>query len=536
MKSLLKKHWPLFVSLLFFIVLTIFLYFIVIFLNDGNFVYAIDDTYIHMSISKNLANYNNWGINKDEFCSASSSILYSILISSLFRLIGPNELVPLWLNISFSIIAICVVYWILHQYILSDRSIFSILIMFILITPLIPLSFKGMETPIQIALTLLFSFFAVKGLSNESFQQKGISKNEKILLILAPFITMVRYEGLFLLFVVFFLFLLRKKIIFSLILGLVGALPIGIFALISMLNGFFPFPTSVILKSAPVLFNNIITIGFFIGDGILLYFFYFHVLKNKENWIQKKIVMIIFFSSLYLHLQFSVLSLYRHQAYLIGSAIIILGILSWKKFSAKSLKLSKIKSKFNDKPLKVATNPVSLKKKWAFLIILINMSSAYVVFQTYLTIHNTNNIYNQQYQMAHFLNTYYDNNVVMANDIGAINFYSEITCIDLWGLGSQETATARLNGNFTKEFLLYLGVKYNVSIAILFEDWFIVNGSSILPTEWIRVGTWQIPDNLACGSDTVTFYAIQDQELIFLRQYLEEFLPQLPEEVIQTLF
>ena len=42
------------------------------------------------------------------------------------------------------------------------------------------------------------------------------------------------------------------------------------------------------------------------------------------------------------------------------------------------------------------------------------------------------NIYEQQYQMGLFLETFYSSEKVAANDIGAIHFLADIQCLDLW--------------------------------------------------------------------------------------------------------
>src|SRR4051812_45844062 len=54
-------------------------------LNNNTWVYPLDDTYIHMSIGKNLAEFGQWGITRHEFTSSSSSILYTLLIALCFK-------------------------------------------------------------------------------------------------------------------------------------------------------------------------------------------------------------------------------------------------------------------------------------------------------------------------------------------------------------------------------------------------------------------------------------------------------------------
>ena len=72
--------------------------------TNGIFIYPLDDTYIHMSIAKNLALHNNWGISTNEFQSASSSILYTLLLSALFKLFSVNTLIPFIINLIAGII------------------------------------------------------------------------------------------------------------------------------------------------------------------------------------------------------------------------------------------------------------------------------------------------------------------------------------------------------------------------------------------------------------------------------------------------
>jgi hypothetical protein len=64
----------------------------------GSFVYPLDDAYIHMGVARNLAEHGTWGVNPDEFVSASSSPLWTTLLAALYALIGPSHVAPLVLN------------------------------------------------------------------------------------------------------------------------------------------------------------------------------------------------------------------------------------------------------------------------------------------------------------------------------------------------------------------------------------------------------------------------------------------------------
>ena len=47
-------------------------------LSGHQFIYPLDDAYIHLALSRNVAENGIWGINPNSFDSASSSILYTL--------------------------------------------------------------------------------------------------------------------------------------------------------------------------------------------------------------------------------------------------------------------------------------------------------------------------------------------------------------------------------------------------------------------------------------------------------------------------
>ncbi len=48
--------------------------------NDGTFVYALDDPYIHLDLAKQIATTGVYGVNPGEISSPSSSILWPFLL------------------------------------------------------------------------------------------------------------------------------------------------------------------------------------------------------------------------------------------------------------------------------------------------------------------------------------------------------------------------------------------------------------------------------------------------------------------------
>ena len=73
----------------------------------------------------------------------------------------------------------------------------------------------------------------------------------------------------------------------------------------------------------------------------------------------------------------------------------------------------------------------------------------------------------------------------------------------------------------------------NVKIAIVYESWFEGQNGSFLPSQWIKVGQWTIANNVVCGSDTVTFFAVDSTATEELNTNLKAFSKELPNDVKQ---
>ncbi len=140
----------------------------------------------------------------------------------------------------------------------------------------------------------------------------------------------------------------------------------------------------------------------------------------------------------------------------------------------------------------------------------------------------SHNIFEQQYQMATFLHQYYQGQVVAANDIGAIDYMAVFHVVDLAGLGTRESAAFLLQKNFGSMQITSVVAQYGTQIALVYDSWYQI------PYEWIKIGTWRIPDNVVCGSDTVSFYAVNPAAAPALIENMHAFASRLPGDVIQV--
>ncbi|MEP6466681.1 MAG: hypothetical protein ABJB05_10270, partial [Parafilimonas sp.] len=137
------------------------------------------------------------------------------------------------------------------------------------------------------------------------------------------------------------------------------------------------------------------------------------------------------------------------------------------------------------------------------------------------------NIYEQQYQMANFVNAYYNTDTIAVNDIGAVSFFNKSRVIDLWGLANMQVAKAKKDNYDTPAFLDSLTNSDHVNIAIVYDSWF----DSSLLRNWQKVATWQIQNNVICGDATVSFYALKPENETSLKTNLAAFQKALPKDI-----
>lgn len=530
-------------------------------LNNGYFVYILDDVYIHMAIAKNFVKYNVWGVTKYEFSSTSSSLLYTLLISFSYLIFGVNQFSPLIINLIAANLLIYTFYVILKKRYKLPSYIVSIgIISMILFIPLINSVFLGLEHTLHILITIIFMYLFVKIVSDNIDNLEGDENKIKkvkrrrwiLLMLLSPLITLIRFEGIFLIIICSFILLYRKKYKKSLLLIILGLAPVVLYGLISMYNGWFFFPNSIMIKANFPEFQSFydyISVLGGTGFDALVYlsshllillisaaFIIYKQSKKKEQFFSESTILaIIFFLTTLLQLQYALASLFsRYDEYLV--AIGILMVLIYIK--------DKIPQKFPSQEItRFITRMINHFKqrdvaffREFFLMIIVSLFLSPFLYRGFILCVDTptksNNIYDQQYQMGLFLNKYYSGEDIAANDIGAINYLADIKCIDLYGLGTYEVGKLKVQDALTTEEIDEITKEADCKIAILYDIWFTKNES--LPITWFEAGRWTLPKNKACAYETVTFYALKADQINELIENLKDFSKYLPRNVIQS--
>ena len=510
--------------------------------TGGAFSYPLDDPYIHMQIAKNIVQSGTWGINPGEFGSASSSLLYTILLTISFALFSFNIWIPLVINI----VAAVALLYVIHRWLRKQQvSLLAEFIILTAITALAPLSvivMNGMEHVLQ----ALFVFMYLTSFCEWYSTNEGslVRKTPARLIVLAVMVVAVRYEGLFVIFVSCIALLSRRRIVPAFILGAAAFFPVIVFGIYSIYQGSYFLPNSVLIKGDGLelsikgvmefIRHNLVdkltivnTDNFPVGAPrpgisllsaqrlliILPLAFLFYRLSDERKRSFGLLLLLLMFISL-LHLCLAATGwLYRYEAYLLIIAIAAIGalltrninFLLWKGRHNLAMRFS-----------------ISLLAFALFFPWILRSSAAYTkIGQACVNIHD------QQNQMAKFVGQYYSGHTVALNDIGAVSFYGKVHTIDLWGLGNIEVARSKKGRYWTPDFLDSLVRKQKTDIAIVYDEWF----NPKLLDRWTKVATWKIPDNVICGSDVVNFYSIEPATAADLRSSLKAFQPQLPSYV-----
>lgn len=559
MVKLLKIHWPLIGA-----VLTFFIYaFILIGLSlnqtQRNYTYPLDDTYIHMAIAKNLALHGQWGIDKYEFTNSSSSPLWTSILALSFLIFGMNHIIPLILNFLIGILLLLVIYVLLRKFRLPSKLIFVTLLLVIFSTPMAPMVLVGLEHLMHNLITILFVYFASKLISDISETNDiNIKEDKKLadafsnsknfitnsnkdffaLSILAPFLTTSRFEGLFLLLIVGGLLLLKRKISFAVLLVIIGIFPIVILGLISVAKGWFLLPNPVLMKANrpyPLNFETIyflfrlILIQQLLNNPHILsllllaiVILFFRLKTNKFNFSAVEVSISTFILLVTLHLTFAQMGwLFRYEAYLVtlGIMVAVIGLYNSSFFSFSN----NSRFKFID----------FIENLLLVIILFYTFHSMYIrIIQSHqITPIASKNIYEQQYQMSLFIREFYNGQTIAANDVGAINYFADIRCIDLWGLANIEIAKLKYKNMYNTSEIMRIAKENNVKIAIVYDSWFQKYGG--MPSSWFKAGEWMLVDNVICGDSKVSFYAVDTTSKATLLKNLKIFSKKLPKDIVQ---
>lgn len=488
-------------------------------LSGRQFVYPIDDAYIHLAIAKHFGESGFWSVNLNSFDSASSSILYTLILSALIHIFGDNVYYPVIVNIMAGYVA---TYWIYRFFwdFYSEKELRLGLILFLPVSLLYMMVILGMEQTLHMMLSVMAVYFIKKNF-NSHFQRRDFAK----LLITVFFLGMVRFESMFFVFWLSIILIIAKKFEEMLLILLVGLAPMVIFGLISIANGGFFFPNSVIIKgnyptgnllrSTWIMFENGILLNksfyklfLFPLICIFLYLIKKYRKKSFKELIQNESLLIIILGTALFQSFFAVIK-FRYENYLMAMLVLVLI------------------------PMAVEYLGTEKKKAGYFLFAISFVGFGLVGFYRFAAAHrvlknSSKNIEAQQVQMAGFLHQFYKGQKAVANDIGAIAYFGETQLLDIVGLGSTDVARFCIENrslpesDFNKKYHQFLAdyiSRNGYKVAVIYPKWF----PGQVPKSWIPVASWRIENNIGTAQNRVVWYAFNNSDAVILRRNLAQF-------------
>lgn len=467
--------------LIIFSTLFVVLFVSVLGVNDGNFVYTLDDPYIHLDLAYNLLD-GNYGVNINEASSPSSSIAWAFVLVGMYTVfltVVPLELIPILLNFAFSI---GVIYYVaklmLYLFPKYDVAVHISMLYVLIACNLLGLAFNGMEHSFQIfSVSMIIYYYAV-------------NKNSSVLYIILALAPLIRYENMAVSFPLLALLAyegnIKKSVVaFASSLGVIVAFSLFLYGLEL---GFLP--SSVMVKSGAFqdsLINVLIAkitenTTSVITVPLLLLLTLITAIKNKDN----RALVISLIASETLHLLFGRTGwFFRYDIYMALYIFLILVYINKEIIGSALESIGKSEIKM-----------YGVVIAFGIFIITINPLSSLAQLLTWQA---SNNIYSQQYYMSEIASEY--NASVGVNDLGLVTYKNDNYVLDLFGLASQEAMKARLSGN--TELMQELVVANNVGLVMIYDEWFTKR-----PKEWVKIGELHLKEpRVSPVKKMVSFYS-----------------------------
>lgn len=444
-----------------------------IFSVSGGMVYPLDDVYIHLTMAKNLFQNGTWGMFSNENISASSSPLYTLLLSPLTFNESIAILAPIVLNVIASLLLLYQLHLLLQTTLTSSVFRYVIGIVFILLIPLPSLTVMGMEHLIH----CLFIVIIIRYTLTES-----LTKN--ILPLFISFSIFLRLETTFVIGGLLAWCLLERK--WGIIVQLLIGCCIGIFLyfLLSVIFTIPIIPNTILLKT--IISNDSFlqtTIHKVWNSKLLLGISVLSFITLIIQWKKSKLFLIVFITSL-LQLVLSRQGwFFRYEAFVI-TLFFVVGLIEFLAI-------------------------IDQKKKIFFIIIacIFLLLCGKRAFLSMTTTHlASKNIYDQQIQMAIIIKTLPISTNIAVNDIGAVSYYNDNKILDLYGIASKDVFMLKKSNSFTPEKVQGLLNSNNIDCIFVYSSWFDAN----MFERYTPIHKLHLYNNVVCGDSLVTIFQTQN--------------------------
>ncbi len=493
--------------------------------TDGVLVYALDDAYIHLSLGRTLAESGILGVNARTPAAASSSPAWTLLLAGATVPAGTATWLPLALGtISAGALAAIAERW-LRDLRLAARWRFAVIALMLIVGPVGPLVMTGMEHVAHAAAVLLLVWLTLR---ETPVGPPGLA--------LAAALAMgLRYESAFVSAGLALVMILRhdRSRAVALVAGSAAVvIAVGLWQ-VSLGEGFLP--NSLAVKAAGSFTANPASWLRWKAFGAMQDAFETPVTVlpllaiigayaaargcGRSDGADRRMRARIAAESAaaltvatVLHVSLARTGWYhRYEAYLIIWGIVAVAASASAWWSQREVCIGGGEGR-----------PAMIAGVVAVTVLLL-LSLGLRINAHFTAPQAAGEIYRQHYQMARFVEQYYDGEPLVMHDIGYVAYQTEGPLLDMGGLASHEVAIAKSEGRLNRALAERLAREHGAVIGISYEhDW--------VPDAWERIASWQIGSSRVVGSDTVHFFALSEDP-DRLRNRLREFEPSLPSGV-----
>jgi hypothetical protein len=537
--------------------------------TGGRLVYVLDDPAIHLSVAENLARHGTWGVVPGHFESASSAPLWTVLLAAWDLVVpGPTNVAPLVLNVAASLAVIALLAT--QQDALRpgrrrplDVAAVAVLTVVVLFLP--GLTMVGMEHTLHAALVLAATILLHRRLAGRG--DPGWSSRPGLLggptsvagravtgwlpLVLLALATLTRFETAFVAAgICLAVVVLGRAWGVAVRVGLASALPLAGFGLANRLGGQDLLPNSVLAKTRgdEGATSSVVEelAGRFTGDplvallaGVLLVALLVAWQTRAGAWPRWSFPAAVYLVAVGLHVVLARIGWYeRYQAYLV--VLGVYAVLSLLGDTLPALAGARAPRRI---PARSGGDggrgpdgggaPAPRPRPPVLVPGLVAVTLLFTTTKTLLTVDASEAVtetYQQRYQAGLFLDRYYDGEPVATGELGYISLFHDGPVTDLFGLGDHEVLRARLDANqhLPASYWGDLAERRGFDVVAAYPTtlWFDT------PEDWILVGTWRIDaDVITAFEPDLNFWATSPEAVAPLARHLEEFAPELPDDV-----
>ena len=490
----------------------------------GEYIFPIDDTYIHLAMAKNLALHGVWGVEPGARAFCSSSPLWTLALSAHYAVFGIGELLPWLLAFGFNVMSAFAVIWLLSRMRANAWVCLTGALFVVVSAPFITTTALGMEHSMH-GFCILATIVLAERIPALRWRDVLLASG------LAAAATCTRYESLFLLLPLG----VGVGILEMVELWRQGRHPIplrsGVFVAASVmpvfaygvwalcLGGRF-LPNSLLLKGNFMTFGELVRMMIGLlgsvrpGCGFLyvlaLSLGVVAVMPGTRTPCYWRVAAASGIIAIVGQMLFAnVGQLCRYESYLTAAGAMVVVA------CAVSGGMGRIPAE------RCALLAVFAFSGWVFL--------ARAVQSFGEAVQSSSDICNQQVLMTRIMSEIpeEDRGCVALNDLGYMAMYGGFPILDMWGLGSQDVAELLLKhrGIWLRDDYERLFPAHNVKYVVAFEQWYPIG---LMPTGTIDVATLRLKDNFACGSDTVVFRATSPEAASRLERHLQKYVDRMP--------